>query len=152
MTEEPDFAAVARAVIDANRFMTLATADRDGVPWASPVWYVPRDYREFLWVSDPDATHSRNLAERPEVGIVIFDSHETGGFKSVYMSARAEELSGAELDLAIEVFSRRSVKQGFGAWALADVQPPARRRLYRATALEHYVLTPGDQRVRISLG
>jgi nitroimidazol reductase NimA-like FMN-containing flavoprotein (pyridoxamine 5'-phosphate oxidase superfamily) len=152
MTEEPDLAAVARAVIDGNRFMTLATADRDGVPWASPVWYAPRDYREFLWVSDPEATHSRNLAERREVGIVIFDSHATGTWKSVYMSALAEELDAAELERGLEVFSRRSLEQGFGAWTVADVQAPARHRLYRATAAEHYVLAPQDRRVRVSVG
>jgi pyridoxine/pyridoxamine 5'-phosphate oxidase len=150
VTEEPDFAAVARAVIDVNRFMTLATADAHGVPWASPVWYAPNDYHDFLWVSDPEARHSRNLAERPQVSIVIFDSHSTGALKSVYMSALADELTGAELEQGIEVFSRRSVEHGFGAWTQSDVQPSAHRRLYRASASEHWVLTPQDRRVQVS--
>jgi hypothetical protein len=30
---------VLRSVVDANRFMTLATADEHGTPWASPVWF-----------------------------------------------------------------------------------------------------------------
>ena len=30
--------------------------------------------RVFFWVSHPEATHSQNLRERPELGIVIFDS------------------------------------------------------------------------------
>jgi hypothetical protein len=30
------------------------------------------------------------------------------------------------------------------------VQPPARRRLYRAVASAHYVLTEKDRRVRVS--
>jgi nitroimidazol reductase NimA-like FMN-containing flavoprotein (pyridoxamine 5'-phosphate oxidase superfamily) len=152
VTEEPDFPTVARAVIDGNRFMTLATADGLGVPWASPVWYAPKDYRELFWVSDPGARHSRNVAQRPQVSIVIFDSHAAGGWKSVYMSALAEELSGADLERGIEIFSRRSVEQDFGQWTQADVQPPARRRLYRATASEHYVLTPQDRRVPVSFG
>jgi hypothetical protein len=42
-----------RAIVDANSFMTLATADADGLPWASPVWFAPAEYREFFWVSDP---------------------------------------------------------------------------------------------------
>jgi nitroimidazol reductase NimA-like FMN-containing flavoprotein (pyridoxamine 5'-phosphate oxidase superfamily) len=152
MTDEPDLAATARAVIDGNRFMTLATADGSGGPWASPVWYAPRDYREFLWVSDPEAKHSLNLVERPRVGIVIFDSHETGTFRSVYMSGLAEELTGTELEQGIEAFSARSVEQGFGVWTLPDVQSPARRRLYRATASEHWVLGPQDRRLRVSFG
>jgi pyridoxamine 5'-phosphate oxidase-like protein len=35
----PDPAAVARAVLDRNRHLTLATADDDGRAWASPVWF-----------------------------------------------------------------------------------------------------------------
>ena len=37
----------ARAIVEANRFMTLATADADGVPWASPVWFAPDGEREL---------------------------------------------------------------------------------------------------------
>ncbi len=77
------------SIVDSNRFMTLATADGDGVPWASPVWYAPVEYREFLWVSSPEATHSKSLAVRPQLAIVIFDSHEAGGWKALYMSAIA---------------------------------------------------------------
>ena len=36
MTED-ERAALARGIADTNLYMTLATADRDGRPWASPV-------------------------------------------------------------------------------------------------------------------
>jgi predicted pyridoxine 5'-phosphate oxidase superfamily flavin-nucleotide-binding protein len=55
MTDPDDLGAIARSIVDSNRFMTLATADGDGTPWASPVWYAPVEYREFLWVSSPEA-------------------------------------------------------------------------------------------------
>ena len=63
--------AMARAIVDANSYLTLGTADAEGLPWASPVWYAPASYREFFWVSKPGARHSQNIAVRPEVGIVI---------------------------------------------------------------------------------
>jgi nitroimidazol reductase NimA-like FMN-containing flavoprotein (pyridoxamine 5'-phosphate oxidase superfamily) len=66
--------AIAQDVIDRNRYLTLATADQTGQPWASPVWYAHTGYKEFFWVSSPDARHSRNIAARPQVSIVIFDS------------------------------------------------------------------------------
>jgi Pyridoxamine 5'-phosphate oxidase len=81
---------MARAIIDGNGYMTLGTADADGLPWASPVWCAPASYREFFWVSRPCARHSQNIAARPDVGIVIFDSTvpiSTG--KAVYLAARA---------------------------------------------------------------
>ena len=45
----------ARAIVDANSYMTLATADADGAPWASPVWFAHEQYETFLWMSQPGA-------------------------------------------------------------------------------------------------
>jgi hypothetical protein len=147
---QPELEAVARNIIDSNLYMTLGTADETGKPWASPVYYAPHEYTEFLWVSAPEATHSRNLAARPELSIVIFDSRtpiNTG--QAVYMSAVAEELTGAELDRGIEIFSRRSQQHGADAWTRTDVLAPARLRLYRATASETFVLDRHDQRIPV---
>lgn len=141
--------AIARSIVDSNAYMTLATADADGRPWAAPVWYAPSEYRDFLWVSSPEATHSRNLIVRPEVAIVIFDSHEAGGWNALYMSAVAEVLD--DVDEGVEIFSRRSVERGLPVWRSEDVLPPARHRLYRATASEHFVLDPHDRRIPVSL-
>jgi hypothetical protein len=129
--------------------MALGTADASGLPWVSPVWYASEDYREFFWVSSPDARHSRNLARRPQLAIVIFDSHRAGGWNALYMSALAEEL--VDVRDGIEVFSRRSEAQGMRAWTQEDVLSPARHRLYRATASEHFVLDPHDQRLPVSV-
>jgi nitroimidazol reductase NimA-like FMN-containing flavoprotein (pyridoxamine 5'-phosphate oxidase superfamily) len=148
MSDPTDLGAVARSIIDSNRFMTLATADDGGVPWASPVWYAPAEYREFFWASSPEATHSRNLSARPQLAIVIFDSHEAGGWNALYMSAVGEEL--ADVDEGIEIYSRRSEAQELPGWAREDVLPPARHRLYRATASEQFVLDPHDRRIAVN--
>jgi uncharacterized protein YhbP (UPF0306 family) len=147
-----DLGAIARAIIDSNMYMTLGTADENGRPWVSPVYYVPEGYVDFYWVSSPEAKHSRNLAARPEVSIVIFDSRTpVGSGQGVYMSAVAEELMGDDIERGIAVFSRRSEAHGAGEWNLEDVRPPARHRLYRATASEHFVLDPQDRRMPVSL-
>ena len=151
-TSDPDpddLQAIARAIIDSNRYMTLATADEQGSPWASPVWYAPAAYREFFWVSSPEARHSRNLAVRPELAIVIFDSHQAGGWNALYMSAVAEQLT--EVDEEIQLYSRHGETQGLRAWTREDVLPPARHRLYRATISEHFVLDPHDRRLPVSV-
>jgi uncharacterized protein YhbP (UPF0306 family) len=151
--DEDELREIARAIIEVNRYMTLATADEGGRPWVSPVWYAPADYREFFWVSDPEARHSRNLAARPEVSIVIFDSNApVGSGQGVYMTAAAADLTGAELDRGLDVFSRRSQAQGAKGWGHEDVRPPARHRLYRALASEHFVLGARDERLRVALG
>ena len=66
-----DTEATARRLIEANMYMTIATADGDGRPWVSPEWFAAASETEFLWVSAPEARHSRNLAVRPEVAIVM---------------------------------------------------------------------------------
>lgn len=69
-----DLDAHARALIEANLYMTLGTADAEGRPWLSPVYFATADYAEFYWVSARDAAHSRNIAQRPQMSLVIFDS------------------------------------------------------------------------------
>ena len=134
----------ARKVIDSNRYMTLGTADADGHPWVTPVWFASDDYTHFHWVSSPDARHSRNVAARPEVAIAIFDSTvPVGGAQAVYMSGRAEELRDAELKRGMEIFGRLSEADVGRRWGLQDVQPPSLFRLYRAAVSEHYVLITG---------
>jgi hypothetical protein len=148
-----DNAATARAIIDSNRYMTLSTADAGGLPWVSPVWFATVDHRRFFWVSDPETRHSRNLASRPQLAIVIFDSTVVPGSAApVYMSAVAEELTGSELEEGMGIFAQVSEAQGLSVWTLAHVQPPARHRLYRATASEHFVLADDrDERVPVNL-
>jgi nitroimidazol reductase NimA-like FMN-containing flavoprotein (pyridoxamine 5'-phosphate oxidase superfamily) len=146
MKNEQDLGAIARSIIDSNVYMVLGTADRNGRPWVSPVYYSAAGYTEFYWVSSPLAAHSRNLATRPELSIVIFDSQAPiGAGQGVYMSAIAEELTGEDLDQGIEVFSRGSRARGAPEWKPEDVRPPAPYRLYRAKASEHSVLDPASR-------
>ena len=71
-----------------SRYMTLATADADGTPWACPVWFARPDERTFLWASDPDARHSRNIAANPRIALVIFDSTvDPGDAAALYVAA-----------------------------------------------------------------
>jgi nitroimidazol reductase NimA-like FMN-containing flavoprotein (pyridoxamine 5'-phosphate oxidase superfamily) len=144
-----DLEAVARSIVDANRFMAIGTADTSGTPWVSPVWYAPISYREYVWVSRPGTKHSRNLAERPEVAIAIYDSHRPGSWSAVYMAAVAQELE--DIDEALEAFNRRSEAQGLRAWSRAEVVAPGEFRLYRATATEQFVLDDHDARLRVDL-
>ena len=150
-----DLAVTAGEIIDESLYMVLGTADEAGRPWVSPVYFAVSGYSEFFWVSLPDARHSRNLAVRPEVSIVVFDSGvPIGTGQGVYMAARAEELSGSELERGIEVFSQRGQEHGGRAWSAADVQVPAPHRLFRASVTQHWTLDPtakpGDQRTLIS--
>jgi nitroimidazol reductase NimA-like FMN-containing flavoprotein (pyridoxamine 5'-phosphate oxidase superfamily) len=151
-----DFSDMARDIIESNRYMVLGTADDAGVPWVTPVWFAQSDYRRFIWVSSPDRRHSRNVRARPEVSIVLFDSHvAVGSARAVYMSARAEELTGADLERDVALFDTASQAQGLTRrWGLEDMLAPAPYRLYRATVSQHWVLDPHsspDDRAEVTL-
>jgi nitroimidazol reductase NimA-like FMN-containing flavoprotein (pyridoxamine 5'-phosphate oxidase superfamily) len=149
MNEDREYG-VAREIIDQSRYMVVATADPSGQPWASPVYFAASDYRDFFWVSEPEATHSINLRDRREVGIVIFDSSvPIGQGQGVYVLGVARELPAHETSEGIEIFSKRSVSHGGNEWTVDDVSPPARHRLYQATAEAHYVLDEHDHRVEV---
>jgi nitroimidazol reductase NimA-like FMN-containing flavoprotein (pyridoxamine 5'-phosphate oxidase superfamily) len=141
-----DIAAHARAIIDANLYLTLGTVDPDGHPWTSPVYFAPTGHREFCWVSATDARHSRHLAERPQVSMVIFDSTVAPYHgRAVYAVGEARELSGSELDRALRVYPRPG---GADTTRLAreELTAPAEYRLYRATASDLWVLCPREPR------
>ena len=144
-----------RDIIEASRYLVLATADAEGRPWSSPVYFAHIDFTEFFWVSSPGVTHSRNIGVRPEVGIVVFDSQAAiGTGQGVYMSAAAKLLQDGETSRGIEAFSRRSVAHGGPEWTNEDVRPGAGLRLYQATADSHWILAKDgrpDHRIPVSL-
>ena len=137
---------IAHEIIDAMRYLVLATADETGRPWSSPVYFAHRDWREFFWVSSPGATHSANIAVRPQVGIVVFDSSvPIGTGQGVYASAVAEAVEADQIASAIDVFSRRSISHGGAEWTPDDVQGSSGLLLYRAVADSHWILAKDGQ-------
>ncbi|QIG39568.1 pyridoxamine 5'-phosphate oxidase family protein [Microbacterium sp. 4R-513] len=152
----PDAAAndptgLARSLVAENAYLTLATAGVDGAPWASPVWFAARGLDLFVWASKPGARHSRNIAENSRVSIVIFDSSRPPGAGSAfYVSAEAELVGDSSFDEALAVYNAKSVERGLDEWDAARLREPARHRLYRAVALESFVLDDHDERVRVA--
>ena len=143
MSNQKDLGAIAGGIIDANFYMVLGTADEGGQPWVSPVYFVADRYTEFYWVSSPDVTHSRNLAVRSQLSIVIFDSQvHPGSGQAVYMTAVAEQLAGENLEPGLDIYSRGAVARSARAWEPKEVRPPALYRLYRATVSQHFILCP----------
>jgi hypothetical protein len=143
-------AATARRLLDTNRYMTLATADASGRPWISPVWFAPAGEDELLWVSSPGRRHSENIAVRPQIAIVIFDSTvRVGEAEALYLEAVAGQVPEAEIEPAIARFSEHAQAGGAGIWTAANVVEPARLRLYRARITERSVLGPHDDRLPV---
>ena len=150
-TAAHDPARLARALVAENSYLTLATADAGGVPWASPVWFAARDLDLFVWASKPGARHSRNIEGNSRVSLVIFDSSRPPGEGSAfYVSADAERVEESEFEDAFPIYNARSVERGLGEWDPAKLLEPARHRLYRAVSVESFVLDDHDERIRVT--
>jgi hypothetical protein len=117
------------------------------------VWFAPGPGGRFLWISRPEARHSVNLAERPELTIVIFDSGaRPEDRQALYVEARAEMLDGEERDAAVDRYSRHSLADDLSPLTIEDVTGEAPFRMYRATAERAYVLEDErDRRIPVAL-
>ena len=152
MNTDDNERAAFEAIVSASSYMTLATADATGLPWASPVWFASTDFRQFFWVSSPHARHSHNLATRPELAISIFDSRQPPySGQGVYVWATGETVPEPEIDAGLEVYSGVSRQRGLPEWDRSKVTTPAKHRLYRATATELFILDSHDERQPVSL-
>jgi nitroimidazol reductase NimA-like FMN-containing flavoprotein (pyridoxamine 5'-phosphate oxidase superfamily) len=153
-----DLAELARTTLARNRFMVLGTVDPSGRPRVSPVWFSLVDHRDAYWLSSPDAHHSQNIQQRPQVSLVVFDSAadpHTG--QAVYLEATAARVPDDELaDACAKAFREVDEELSYTPVTLRD-EPFV---LYRAhvTASEIHVRgrdfgdgTGADQRVPVQL-
>ncbi|MFC7546983.1 pyridoxamine 5'-phosphate oxidase family protein [Plantactinospora sp. GCM10030261] len=141
-----DIAAHARSLVERNLYLTLGTVDDAGRPWSTPVYFAPEADREFLWVSATDADHSRHLARRPWVSLVVFDSTVPPYHgRALYAVGTAAQVADDDLDRALASYPRPA-RDGASAVERADVTGSAPYRLYRATASDLWVLCPREPR------
>jgi hypothetical protein len=132
----------AQSVIDANKYMTIATADESGAPWATPVYFTPDGTRRFLWASSLEAQHSLNIAGRPTVTIAVFDSSvPIGGAEAIYVRATARLVAPEELEESAVLYSSRLPE--LSTYTATDLSAPEPLRLYEAIIERWWLLIRG---------
>jgi hypothetical protein len=125
-----------------NRYLVLGTADADGQPWVSPVFFAPLEPERVCWVSSPDSRHSRNIVSRPALAITVFDSTvEVGRAEAAYFDADGAQLPAGETDSALHALNAR-LPQG-KRLSREDLQPVGPMLVYQATMRHRYVLVRG---------
>ena len=99
---------IAREVLSANTYMTLATVNTDGQPWGTPVHFA-HDEQYVYWMSEPTAQHSQNLAANDKLFVTVFDAgqsvSELAQRRCVYIQTRGEQVIGDDELAAREVFA-----------------------------------------------
>jgi uncharacterized protein YhbP (UPF0306 family) len=146
----------ARAILDETRYVVLATADTDGNPWATPVWFAPDGLDRLYWVSWPGSRHSQLIEQRSAVALTVFDSTVIPGQAAAfYATAQARQCPDAQLDDGLRIFNQRSLGQGLDEFTLEHVTGAARLRLYVGEITGAWVLDQDaehDQRAEVPPG
>lgn len=70
---------LARDLLDASTLCAIATVSSDGGAHVNTAYFTWSNRLDLVWLSDPDAKHSRNLHERSTAAIAVYDSHQTWG-------------------------------------------------------------------------
>ncbi len=129
-------------LLAANRYLVLATADENGQPWATPVFFAPLDRQTLCWVSSPNSRHSRNIARRPTIAITVYDSTvEVGRGEAAYFDAHAAASPPDETAAALRALNARLPERK--RLRSTDLQPAGPLVVYRADLRHHYLLVRG---------
>jgi nitroimidazol reductase NimA-like FMN-containing flavoprotein (pyridoxamine 5'-phosphate oxidase superfamily) len=129
-------------VLAANLYLVLGTADQDGRPWVSPVFFARLDADRLCWVSSPDARHSRNIGRRTTIAVTVFDSTvAVGRAEAVYFDAQAAPATPDEVDAALQALNARLPADK--ALDSDDLQPRGPLVVYRADLERSYLLIRG---------
>jgi hypothetical protein len=110
------------------------------------VYFSHGGYRDMYWISSPETEHSKNIAVRPDVSIVVFDSSvPIGHAEAVYMRGRAREVIDPTDEQCATAFRARF--EEVKSFTPDELRGPAKLHLYHATVTEHWVLIRGSDPV-----
>jgi len=147
----------AKEIISEIIYITIATVDKKGQPWNSPVYSAYDESYNFFWASWKKNLHSRNIQENNQVFLVIYDSTVPEGTgEAVYIKARAYELTDKkEINRALKHLYGRKNKKPRKAEEFLGNYP---RRVCKAVPKKFWVNTEGevggsyvDKRVEVEL-
>lgn len=91
-----------REIIEANRYLTLATTDGSR-PWSATLEYLNDEQLGFYFFSTDDSLHARHIERNPEVAFSVFSPEQpeysadsSAALSGVQVSATAARLSPDE--------------------------------------------------------
>jgi uncharacterized protein YhbP (UPF0306 family) len=95
--------AAARDLLEASPLCAIATVTRHGDAHINTAYFAPSPELHLVWLSEPDAAHSRNLRKTGTSAVAVYDSTQSWGkpdrgiqlFGAAHRATDAES-SGAE--------------------------------------------------------
>jgi Pyridoxamine 5'-phosphate oxidase len=69
----------ARRLLDASSLCAIATVRPDGSAYVNTAYFAFSSELDLVWMSEPNAQHSRNIRERGTAAIAVYDSTQVWG-------------------------------------------------------------------------
>ena len=100
---------VARRLLNASTLCAISTVSSDARPHINTAYFAWTSALEIVWLSAPEARHSRNVRRHPSVAIAVFDSTQKwgGSDRGIQLFGTARELTGRAARDAARVYGKR---------------------------------------------
>jgi uncharacterized protein YhbP (UPF0306 family) len=98
-----------RRLLDESTLFALATVAPDGIAHVNTAYFAWSPTLELVWLSHPDARHSRNIRANATAAVAVYDSTQSWGRpdRGIQLSGTASEIEEAEAGDANELYARR---------------------------------------------
>ena len=114
-------------ILEQNHLCSIATGSADGTSHINTAYFSFTDICKLYFLSKPATTHCRNIANRPNVCLTIFDSRQAwgGSLLGLQMFGESSLADGDDLAWAKNSYSARF--QSYKTWmeSLSEGERPA---------------------------
>ena len=102
-------AAIARRLLEASTLCAIATVSPGGRAHVNTAYFAWGPDFDVVWLSAPEARHSRNVRANPSAAVVVFRSTQRwgGSDRGIQLFGRARELGGQAAREAERLYAKR---------------------------------------------
>ena len=99
----------AKNLLDATTLCAIATVGPGGRAHVNTAYFAWNSRLDLVWLSAPEARHSRNIRARRSAAVAVYDSHQRWGAadRGLQLVGSASELAGAVAEEAGGLYARR---------------------------------------------
>jgi len=126
-------------LIKNNSELVLATANKNGKPWVSPLSYIADEEGSFYWVSSKNAVHSKNIVSRKEAAITIFGKLKNGDTDGAYFEVEVFQLdTEEEARGGLKTYGKLEQPEKWVINSIEDITNDSVWRIYKAVVKKSY--------------
>jgi uncharacterized protein YhbP (UPF0306 family) len=102
-------AKAARRLLDASTLCSIATVTPAGRAHVATAYFAWSPELELVWISEPRATHSRNIGANGSAALAVYDSGQAwgGSDRGVQLFGQARRVTGTAAEGAEKLYAKR---------------------------------------------